>query len=68
MGILFVELITHCIVSCSWLLKREPNKPNPHYPQEAIFDVRYGNLFDGDLTYSVLGFDTPITVNSNVMI
>ncbi|XP_040172013.1 sodium channel protein Nach isoform X2 [Anopheles arabiensis] len=32
------------------------------YSTRTVHNVRYGNLFDGDITYSFIGFEPPITI------
>lgn len=46
----------------SQLLKGHPPEENYFYRNHKLHDVRYGNLFDGDVTYSFIGFDGPISV------
>lgn len=35
---------------------------DPYYKNQTLHDVRYGNLFDGDITYTFIGFTMPITI------
>ncbi|XP_049548324.1 sodium channel protein Nach [Anopheles darlingi] len=38
-------------------------KPLDHfYSTRVVRDVRFGNLFDGDITYSFIGFEPPISI------
>lgn len=46
----------------SQLLKGHPPDENEFYRNQKLHDVRYGNLFDGDVTYSFIGFNGAISV------
>jgi hypothetical protein len=39
-----------------------PIKEDHFFDNTKVYDVRYANLFDGDMTYSFIGFNTSITV------
>ncbi|XP_058816413.1 sodium channel protein Nach [Topomyia yanbarensis] len=49
-------------LTTSQLLKGQPPDENYFYRNHKIHDVRFGNLFDGDITYSFIGFDGPVSV------
>ncbi|XP_039436738.1 uncharacterized protein LOC120418426 isoform X2 [Culex pipiens pallens] len=49
-------------LTTSQLLRGHPPEEDYFYRNHKLHDVRFGNLFDGDVTYSFIGFDTPISV------
>ncbi|XP_062706720.1 sodium channel protein Nach [Aedes albopictus] len=48
-------------LTTSQLLKGHPPDENDFYRNQKLHDVRYGNLFDGDVTYSFIGFNGAIS-------
>ena len=49
-------------LSTSVVLDNEPLKDDPFYKKSVVHDVRFGNLFDGDMTYSFIGFPSAVTI------
>lgn len=49
-------------LSTALLLDNKILPEDPYYRKQTLHDVRYGNLFDGDMTYSFIGFTMPITI------
>jgi amiloride-sensitive sodium channel len=49
-------------LSTSLLLDGKIPFDDVFYKKEKLHEVRYGNLFDGEVTYSFIGFKTPITI------
>jgi hypothetical protein len=49
-------------LSTSWLLKNEYPAVDDVYKSKKLHEVRYGNLFDGEVTFSFIGFKTPISI------
>ncbi|CAO1409477.1 unnamed protein product [Diamesa serratosioi] len=49
-------------LSASWIIEKKIEADHPYYRNFKLHDVRFGNLFDGDMTYSFIGFDTPVTI------
>ncbi|XP_053691956.1 sodium channel protein Nach [Sabethes cyaneus] len=49
-------------LTTSQLLKGHPPDEAYFYLNHKVHDIRFGNLFDGDITYSFIGFDGPISV------
>uniref|UniRef100_A0A182SHV8 Uncharacterized protein n=1 Tax=Anopheles maculatus TaxID=74869 RepID=A0A182SHV8_9DIPT len=50
-------------LTASLLLTGKQTPLDDFYMSRVVHNVRYGNLFDGDITYSFIGFEPPITVN-----
>lgn len=46
----------------SQYFKNKPPAYDPFYKNYKLHDVRFGNLFDGDMTYSFIGFEMAITI------
>lgn len=49
-------------LSTSMLLEKKIPPDDAYYKKLKLHDVRYGNLFDGEMTYSFIGFQPPITM------
>lgn len=49
-------------LSASWIIEKKVQQEDPFYRTSKLYDVRFGNLFDGDMTYSFIGFETAITI------
>lgn len=48
-------------LSTSLLLEKKMPTDDPYYKKVKLHRVRYGNLFDGEVTFSFIGFRTAIT-------
>jgi acid-sensing ion channel, other len=49
-------------LSTSHLIRNKPPIENPYYSDKNVFDVKQGNQFDGDITYSFMGFGSAISI------
>ena len=49
-------------LSTSILMENKRLPDDPFYKKTKLHDVRFGNLFDGDMTYSFIGFPSAVTV------
>ncbi|XP_058056476.1 sodium channel protein Nach [Anopheles bellator] len=49
-------------LTASLLLVGRQKPPDAFYSTRVVHDVRFGNLFDGDITYSFIGFEPPISI------
>ncbi|CAO1394018.1 unnamed protein product [Diamesa hyperborea] len=49
-------------LSATWIIEQKVQPEDPFYRTSKLYDVRFGNLFDGDMTYSFIGFETAITI------
>lgn len=49
-------------MSTALLMDNKILPDDPFYKKTVLHDIRFGNLFDGDMTYSFIGFTSPITV------
>uniref|UniRef100_A0A182QP75 Sodium channel protein Nach n=1 Tax=Anopheles farauti TaxID=69004 RepID=A0A182QP75_9DIPT len=49
-------------LTASLLLTGKQPPPDDFYSTRVVHNVRYGNLFDGDITYSFIGFEPPISI------
>lgn len=49
-------------LSTSLLMENKITPVDPFYNKVKLHDVRFGNLFDGDMTYSFIGFPSATTV------
>lgn len=49
-------------LSTALLMENKILPDDPYYKKTKLHDVRFGNLFDGDMTYSFIGFPSPVTV------
>lgn len=49
-------------LSMSYLMEKKLQSDESFMKKSTIHDVRFGNLFDGDMTYSFIGFPSAITV------
>lgn len=49
-------------LSTALLLENKIWPEDPFYKKTKLHYVRFGNLFDGDMTYSFIGFPSPITI------
>jgi acid-sensing ion channel, other len=49
-------------MSTALLMDQQILPDDPFYKKYTLHDIRFGNLFDGDMTYSFIGFVSPITV------
>uniref|UniRef100_A0A182WGM4 Sodium channel protein Nach n=1 Tax=Anopheles minimus TaxID=112268 RepID=A0A182WGM4_9DIPT len=49
-------------LTASLLLTGKQSPLDDFYLSRVVHNVRYGNLFDGDITYSFIGFEPPITI------
>lgn len=49
-------------LSTALLLENKILPEDPFYKKTRLHDVRFGNLFDGDMTYSFIGFPSAITI------
>uniref|UniRef100_A0A182NBU8 Sodium channel protein Nach n=1 Tax=Anopheles dirus TaxID=7168 RepID=A0A182NBU8_9DIPT len=49
-------------LTASLLLTGRQPPPDDFYSTRVVHNVRYGNLFDGDITYSFIGFEPPISI------
>lgn len=49
-------------LSTSFLLDNKMPTDDVYFKKMNLHDVRYGNLFDGEVTYSFIGYRTPITI------
>lgn len=49
-------------LSTRLLMENKIMPDDPFYKNQKLHDVRFGNLFDGDMTYSFIGFPSAITV------
>lgn len=48
--------------SAPWIIEQKIQPEDIFYRNEKLYDVRFGNLFDGDMTYSFIGFENAITI------
>lgn len=49
-------------LSTALLMENRILPEDPFYKKSTLHDVRFGNLFDGDMTYSFIGFPSAITI------
>lgn len=49
-------------LSTALLFENKIMPEDPFYKKSKLHDVRFGNLFDGDMTFSFIGFTSPITI------
>lgn len=49
-------------LSTALIMENKIVPDDPFYKKQTLHDVRFGNLFDGDMTYSFIGFPSPVTV------
>lgn len=49
-------------LSTSLLLEKKMPVDDNFYKKVKLHEVRYGNLFDGEVTFSFIGYRTPITI------
>lgn len=49
-------------LSTALIMENKILPDDPFYEKTKLHDVRFGNLFDGDMTYSFIGFPSPVTV------
>lgn len=48
--------------SAPWIIEQKIQEEDPFFRNSKLYNVRFGNLFDGDMTYSFIGFQTAITI------